>query len=83
MPGKPAEAVAALQKALQVKPDWERGDEVLLALAQSLRLEKKPDEAAVQLKRLASTPIRKVPCGPMRSTSSARSPTIRRNTMRR
>jgi TolA-binding protein len=52
--GQDAQAVAALQKALQAKPGWERGDEVLLALAQGLRAQKKLDEAAAGLKRLAS-----------------------------
>jgi TolA-binding protein len=50
--GQPAEAVAALQKALQAKPDWERGDEVLLALAQGLYAQKKLDESAEALRRL-------------------------------
>jgi TolA-binding protein len=50
--GRPAEAVAALQQALLDRPGWERGDEVLLALAQGLRAQKKPEDAAAQLKRL-------------------------------
>jgi TolA-binding protein len=50
--GRPTEATAALQKALQAKPNWERGDEVLLALAQCLRAQKKYDETAAQLRRL-------------------------------
>jgi TolA-binding protein len=43
--GQAALAVAALRKALTVKPDWERGDEVLLALAGALHNQKKYDEA--------------------------------------
>jgi TolA-binding protein len=50
--GQGAQAVAAFEKAVQAKPDWERGDEVLLALAQSLRDQKKLPEARAQLKRL-------------------------------
>lgn len=50
--GHATEAVAALQSALQARPGWERGDEILLALAQSLRTLKKLDETAAQLKRL-------------------------------
>jgi TolA-binding protein len=50
--GQAAQAVAALQEAVRVKPDWERGDEVLLALAQALRTQQKLDESAVQFKRL-------------------------------
>jgi TolA-binding protein len=50
--GRPAQAVAALEKALQAKPGWERSDEVLLALAQSLHAQKKWKEATAQLERL-------------------------------
>jgi TolA-binding protein len=50
--GRAPQAVAALEKALQAKPGWERGDEVLLALAQSLRAQKKLAEARAQLQRL-------------------------------
>jgi TolA-binding protein len=52
--GQHDQAAVALQKALEVKPDWERGDEVLLALAQCLRAQKKLTEMAVQLKRIQS-----------------------------
>lgn len=50
--GQAAEAIAALRKAIQVNPAWDRGDEVLLALAQGLRAQKKLDEAVVSLQRL-------------------------------
>src|SRR5437764_9748583 len=50
--GQAAQAVAALEKALQAKPGWERGDEVLLALAQGLRAQKKLAEATARLKQL-------------------------------
>jgi TolA-binding protein len=52
--GQAVQAVAALEKALQVRPGWERGDEVLLALAQGLRAQKKLTETAAQLRRLQS-----------------------------
>ena len=50
--GQSAQAVAAFQKVLQTKPGWERGDEVLLALAQSLHAQKKINESIEQLKKL-------------------------------
>jgi TolA-binding protein len=50
--GDPARAVAALQQALKAKPGWERGDEVLLALARGLHAQKKRKEAGAQLERL-------------------------------
>jgi TolA-binding protein len=50
--GQSAQAVAAFEKALEAKSGWERGDEVLLALAQSLRAQKKLPEARAQLQRL-------------------------------
>lgn len=52
--GRAAEAGAAFQKALQAKADWQRGDEVLLALAQAQRAQKLPAEAVNQLKRLTT-----------------------------
>lgn len=48
------QAVAAFRESLRVKPDWPRADEVLLALAGSLREDKKLDEAMVELNRLAT-----------------------------
>jgi TolA-binding protein len=50
--GRHAPAVAVLQSALQAKPDWDRGDEVLTALAGSLRAEKKDADAAAALGKL-------------------------------
>ncbi len=50
--GQAGQAIVAFQKALQARPGWERGDEVLLALAQGLHGQKKPTEAAAQLQRL-------------------------------
>jgi TolA-binding protein len=47
------EAVAAYEEALRVKPDWPRTDEVLLALAASLRATGDSAGAAERLKRLA------------------------------
>lgn len=52
--GRAAEAIAAFQKALQARADWQRGDEVLVALAQVQRAQKQPAEAVNQLKRLAT-----------------------------
>ncbi len=49
------QAAAAFRESLRVKPDWQRADEVLLALAGSLQEEKKLDEAAVELDRLVTT----------------------------
>lgn len=52
--GKPTEAVAAFQKSLTVLPNWERADEVRLALAASYRGLTRPSEASAELKRLLS-----------------------------
>jgi len=46
------EAVAALRAARQAKADWERGDEVLLALATALVDSDQPDAAIVELNQL-------------------------------
>jgi len=46
------EAVAALQAARQAKADWERGDEVLLALAAALVDSDQPDAAIAELNQL-------------------------------
>ena len=46
------EAVAALRAAKQAKADWERGDEVLLALATALVESDQPDAAIVELNQL-------------------------------
>ena len=46
------EAVAALRAARQAKADWERGDEVLLALATALIDADQPDAAIVELNQL-------------------------------
>ena len=50
--GKPADAVNAFHAAWKAKPDWNRGDEVLLALALALRSQGKASEAAAELERL-------------------------------
>ena len=47
-------AVASLEDALRVKPDWTRADEISLVLADSLRALAKPAEAAAELNRLLS-----------------------------
>ena len=52
--GRAAEAIVAFGQALQVKPDWQRGDEVLLALAQVQRARKASADAIVHLRRLVS-----------------------------
>jgi len=46
------EALAALRAARQAKADWERGDEVLLALATALVDSDQPDAAIVELNQL-------------------------------
>lgn len=55
-------AIAAFRAALVAKPDWERGDEVLLALAASLQSQKKLAEATAELNKLnaayAQSPFR-------------------------
>lgn len=48
------QATAAFRESLRIKPDWPRADEVLLALAGSLREDKKLAEAADELNRLAT-----------------------------
>lgn len=53
--GRPEPAVVAYRAALAAKPDWERGDEVLLALAASLHAQKKFPEAAAELNKLNAT----------------------------
>lgn len=50
--GKTIEAAAAFRKALEAKPGWEHADEARLALAASLRAQKKPVDAADELTRL-------------------------------
>ncbi len=47
-----AEAVTAFRAALQAKPDWDRTDEVLLALGVSLRAANDPANAATELAKL-------------------------------
>jgi TolA-binding protein len=49
---RPAEAVTALQASRQSKGDWNRGDEVLLALAAAFVDTKQPDPAIAELNRL-------------------------------
>lgn len=49
---RPAEAVKALQASRQAKADWNRGDEVLLALAKALNAVEQPDAAVAELTRL-------------------------------
>ena len=53
--GRPEPAAVAYRAALAAKPDWERGDEVLLALATSLQTQKKLPEAAAELNKLNAT----------------------------
>lgn len=48
------QAISAFQAALQTKPDWERTDEVLLALALSLRGEKMLAPAVAELNKLVT-----------------------------
>jgi cellulose synthase operon protein C len=52
--GRAVEAGAAFGQALTAKADWQRGDEVLLALAQTQRARKLYADAVTQLKRLVS-----------------------------
>ena len=52
--GRLPPAVASLQDALRVKPDWTRADEVSLVLADSLHAQAKPAEATAELNRLLS-----------------------------
>ena len=52
--GQGPQAIAAFQAALQAKPDWERTDEVLLALALSLRGEKMLPPAVAELNKLVA-----------------------------
>ncbi len=47
-----AEAVAAFKAAQQAKPDWDRADELLLALGVSLRAANDPVNAAAELAKL-------------------------------
>src|SRR2546426_5976604 len=47
-----AEAITAFRAALQAKPDWDRTDEVLLALGVSLRATNDPTNAVVELTKL-------------------------------
>jgi TolA-binding protein len=61
--GRLTEAVAALEKARQAKPDWSRGDAVQLALAQVLRAQKKPVEAVDHFRQLAKA----YPASPLRA----------------
>jgi TolA-binding protein len=63
--GQAALASQALEKALQAKPGWERGDEVLLALALALRAQKKWTETTAQLKRLQTA----YPTSPLRANA--------------
>ena len=49
---RPAEAVTALQASRQSKGDWNRGDEVLLALSTALVETKQPDPAIAELNLL-------------------------------
>ena len=53
--GRETEAVAAYTAALQPKADWSRGDEVLIAAAQSLRTLKNLDGATQRLKQLETS----------------------------
>ncbi len=50
--GRADQANAAFLAARDAKPDWDRGDEVLLALAASLQSQKKFPEATAELKKL-------------------------------
>ncbi len=60
--GRPDPAIIAFRAALVAKPDWDRGDEVLLALAASLHSQKKLAEATIELNKLnaayAQSPFR-------------------------
>lgn len=50
--GRPEPAIAAYRASLAAKPNWDRGDEALLALAVTLRSQKKNAEAAAELQKL-------------------------------
>ncbi len=79
--GRVAEAGIAFQKALQAKADWQRGDEVLLALAQAQRRRSSRPRPATSSSACPLS-FQQVPSVPRLSTNWVRSPLSRASTMR-